>query len=484
MKTDVVVVGGGPVGLWVACELKLAGIDVVVLERRTERVNESRALTIHGRTLEMFALRGLEKRFLENGTPVPTGHFAVLDTRLDFRFIDSTFPYTLFIPQRRTEQLIEDRALELGVEIRRGVMVDRIDQTADSCTVSGTSSSGPLTVEAAYIVGADGVRSAVRGAAGIDFPGHAGDSLFMLADAVLNAKLPAPVISKVNEHGCAMIAPLGDGRHHRIVLIDADQPPVKKTTPLTLEEIATTTQKILGFDPMPSDPIWLSRFDNETRLAASYRNGRILLAGDAAHMHLPAGGQGMNVGLQDAMNLGWKLALVCKGEAPDSLLDSYGEERRAVGLYLHDNTLSQSALLTSFTPDTLALRSTLNELLSVPEANQHIALQISGFGVRYDQPLLEKGDLGTNEGAMGRRISDAPLILEDGTETTIFTLLSAGKWLLLTQPQVSTVTVPDWLPADAVVTARARDLRAAGSLAGLGAILIRPDGYSAGVASA
>ena len=347
---DVVVVGGGPVGLWLACELALAKVKVLVLERRTERVTQSRALTIHSRTLEVFALRGIAERFLSQGRPNPVFFFGGLDTLLDFSTLESRFPFTLFLPQATTERLIEERALELGVDIRRGHLVEQVEQNAESVIIRGRTGETPFVFAARYAAGADGARSMVRHALAIDFVGHPARHTMTLADVALDAPPEKPVLTLVNEAGGLVLAPRGDGVHHRIGVIDASSPYSASSEPVSLAEVAACAARIFGGDLRPRDPVWMSRFTDESRLAECYRKGRIFLAGDAAHINPPMGGQGMNVGIQDAMNLGWKLASVIHGTASDEILDSYQSERRPIGEALQEDTLAQFALFSSFDP--------------------------------------------------------------------------------------------------------------------------------------
>src|SRR3981189_20118 len=218
---DVVVIGGGPVGLWLACELALAKVKVVVLERRTERVLQSRALAIHGRTLEVFSLRGLADRFLARGRPVPSMHFGALDTRLDFSVIDTRFPFMLVLPQATTEALLEERALEIGVNIRRGHFVETVEQDANHVVISGRNREVPFRFSARYVVGADGARSKVRGAAPIDFVGHPARHTMMLGDVVLDAPPSSPMVTIVNEEGGLLVAWLCDFRRLPGALKDA-----------------------------------------------------------------------------------------------------------------------------------------------------------------------------------------------------------------------------------------------------------------------
>ncbi len=473
---DCIIVGGGPVGLWLSCELKLAGLRVVVIERRTHRINQSRALTIHGRTLEILSLRGIEERFLTVGKPIRNGHYAVLDTRLDFDIFDSRFPYTLFIPQEMTEALIEEFALELGVEILRGAMAERIVSESDGVTVSGANER-PFELHGRYLVGADGARSLVRTQAGIEFQGHAGSGTWFMGDVVLASPPDAPLVSAFNEHGCVLIAPLGDGIHHRIVVNEAGDHGRARQDALTIEELCQATARVVGSDFGAHSPLWLSRFDNETRLAKSYRSGNTFLAGDAAHIHLPAGGQGMNVGIQDAMNLGWKLAAVARGTAPAELLDTYETERLPVGIYLRDTTMAQSHLITAFSARGRALRGVFNDMLKVPAINAYFANQVSGFAVHYPDPLPGFGPVGST--LVGSRIRDMPLTLSDGRDATLFGLLSKGQWLDLTISEDGKVERPNWLHPDSVVEARGVATAHADALGDVGSLLIRPDGYVA-----
>src|SRR6202022_4064528 len=268
---DVVVIGGGPVGLWLACELALAKVKVLVLERRAERVTQSRALTIHGRTLEVFALRGIAERFLSQGRPIPGFFFGGLDTLLDFSTLDSRFPFTLFLPQATTERLIEERALELGVDIRRGHLVEEVEQNAGSVIIRGRNGETPFGFAARYAVGADGARSIVRNALAIDFVGHPARHAMTLADVALDAPPEKPVLTLVNEAGGLVLAPRGDGVHHRIGVIDASSPYLAPSAPVSLAEVAACAARIFGRDLRPRDPVWISRFTDESRLAECYR---------------------------------------------------------------------------------------------------------------------------------------------------------------------------------------------------------------------
>jgi 2-polyprenyl-6-methoxyphenol hydroxylase-like FAD-dependent oxidoreductase len=475
---DVVVVGAGPVGLWVACELALVNVSVAVLERRAERVTQSRALAIQGRTLEVFALRGLADRFLSRGRPIPTGNFGALDAALDFSVFDTHFPFILLLPQATTEGLLEERALELGVDMRRGHLVETAEPCADGVVIKGRSGEEQFRFFARYVIGADGACSLMRQAAAIDFSGHPAEHTMLLGDVVLDAPPVRPLVTIVNEVGGLLIAPLGDGVHYRVVVVEGSRASLEPSEPVSLADLAAEAARIAGTDFRPRDPIWLSRFTDETRLAEHYRKGRILLAGDAAHIHAPMFGQGMNVGIQDAMNLGWKLASVVRGSASRELLNTYEQERRPVGEVLCRNTLAQVGLFCKFGPSVLALRRTFEDILRVPEVNRQFAGEASGFGVSYPEPLFPP-DLGWEhrKGSSGQRLHDMALVLKDGSRTTLYRLLEDGRWVRLQ-------FAPDKKTSSDLEAIRSINLAPDandGLLANFASVLVRPDGYLAHV---
>jgi 2-polyprenyl-6-methoxyphenol hydroxylase-like FAD-dependent oxidoreductase len=472
---DVLIVGAGPVGLWLACELALAKVKVAVLERRAEAVTQSRALAIQGRTLEVFALRGLADRFVSRGRPIPNGHFAGLGTALDFSVFETRFPFTLLLPQEMTERLLAERALELGVEIRRGHLVETAEARADAILLEGRNGGTSFRLAARYAVGADGARSAIRHAVGIEFIGHQAQHGFMLAEAVLDAPPERPVVTIVNEAGALLVVPRGDSTHHRIV-VDAPVA-VPPSEPVSLGELSAAAARIAGTDFRPRDPIWLTRFTDETRLAEHYRKGRILLAGDAAHIHAPMGGQGLNVGIQDAMNLGWKLASVVRGTASEALLHTYERERWPVGETLRRNTLSQVALFCKFDPSALALRSTFEDVLRVRAVNRQLAAEGSGFGVAYPEPLFPP-DSGWEHrnGVSGQRVPDMDVELADGSRKALYRFLEDGRWVRMQLAPNKENSDAQWI-TNVNLAPRARG----GLLANLASALVRPDGYLAHV---
>ncbi|MER8188262.1 FAD-dependent monooxygenase [Kitasatospora sp. NPDC094015] len=418
-EQQVVIAGGGPVGLWLAAELRLNGVGVTVLEQRTEVDQRSKALTVHPRTVEVLASRGVHRRFLAESLRIPTGHFANLPTRLDFSVLDTPHPYTLFLPQARTEELFEEYALGLGATVRRGHRVTGITEQQDGVVVRVEGPTGPYAIRAGHLAGCDGIRSTVREAAGIGFPGTPSTYLGWLGDVRLR-EVPPPGFSRFGEHGGLMIVPLPDGRW-RIVGTSPDSATTAWPGDLTLEELRHKTVAIAGDDFGLHDPSWLSRFGNATRLAERYRSGRVLLAGDAAHQHYPAGGVGMNVGIQDAFNLGWKLAATVNGWAGPGLLDSYHTDRHPVGRQLMEHSRAQTHLFHAFTPEGLALRALLDRvLLGSSEAGEVLAGRLSALDVTYPA-----GDP-TAHPLTGSR---APGTTFAGTD--LFGLLRADAYLLL-----------------------------------------------------
>jgi 2-polyprenyl-6-methoxyphenol hydroxylase-like FAD-dependent oxidoreductase len=468
---DVAVVGGGPVGLWLAAELCRGGVRPVVLERRAARPPHSKALTIYPRTVEELALRGIADRWLAEGRPVPSSHFALLKNRLDFAFLaaDTRYPYTLFLPQRRTEELLEQHLSELGVPYLREHAVTGLRQSDDGIELDVDTPAGPAVIRAAYAAGCDGAKSVVRAAAGIDFEGTPDTWQTVLGDIELTDPPQAPALTLDQPGGALYMVSLGDGRH-RVAVIDHATLFAPADGPVTFEELRASTQRVAGTDfGMRETPgAWLSRVGNATRQAARYRAGRVLLAGDAAHIHYPAGGQGLNLGLQDATNLAWKLAADIRGWAPPGLLDSYHDERYPVGLDVIDDSLAQCGLIANPSREGIALRDRFNRILGAqPAVCQDLARRLSGLAVRYQAagPLA------------GGRVPD--LELAGAPAATIFGLLRPARFVLLN------LGYPADAPPGLSEVSDRLDV-VAGKLAGhhpgwgdVRAMLIRPDGYLA-----
>ncbi|GGP82748.1 FAD-dependent monooxygenase [Saccharothrix coeruleofusca] len=442
---DVIVVGAGPTGLWLAAELRLAGVGVTVLEARRERDPHSKALTLHPRTLELLACRGVAERFLAEGLPIPKSHFGGLEERLDFGVLDTPFPFTLFLPQVRTEELLERHAVEAGARVRRGVRVAGVDQDAEGVTVEAAGE----VFRARYVVGCDGVRSTVRAAAGIDFPGTEANTWGWLGDVVPERTPAGPLITSGPRGG--MIGVPVAGEVWRFVGVDPLGLRADRPGELTTEELCAAVTRITGVDFGVREVRWLSRFGNATRQVARYRAGRVLVAGDAAHQHFPTGGVGLNTGVQDAANLGWKLAAVVRGEVGEDLLDSYHDERHPVGAQLLRVTRAQTALMTAWSEEGQALRALLShEIAAVPAFSRALAEEVSALAVAYPAP----------EGAhplTGRR---APNFRFDDDD--LFTRLRGGRHVLL--------------DLDEVRPGEARE-----DWAGVATALIRPDGHVARV---
>ncbi|MFJ8795145.1 monooxygenase [Streptomyces sp. NPDC102462] len=475
MNVDVIVVGAGPTGLMLACELALAGVRTRILERRMEPQRNSRALTLHPRSLELMDQRGLVDRFLPLGRTVPGWHFAQLPTHLDFSVLDSRHGYTLFIPQARTEALLAERARELGVEILRGHEVVAVSQDGDGVKVQVRGPGGVDSVHARYVVGCDGGRSRVREAAGIGFPGTDETLTGVLGDFAVIGTDPA-VLGAARASG-VLVAPLEDGLT-RLVCVDPERMRVPSGEPVTLEEFRESLVRICASDCGIAEPRWLSRFGNATRLAESYRCGRILLAGDAAHIHFPAAGQGLNTGLQDAMNLGWKLAAAVNGWAPPGLLDSYDEERNPVGRAVTENTevqtlLAELTLVPQYQRPAAALRELFDELLHMEEVNRKLAARVSALGTAY--PPASPGA----DPLVGARMPDLGLTTAASQPVRVYELLYQGRFVhldLAADPEPG-ADVTGWGSRVIAVTVTKRDDHA--DLEGVTEILVRPDGHIA-----
>ncbi len=448
-RYDVVVVGAGPAGLMLAGEVALADRSVLVLEQHPGRSPLSRAFGVHARTLEALDSRGLADELL--GTGVRVRRLRLFGrAALDLGRLPSRFPFLLVTPQHHVDRVLERGAAASGARVERGARVTGLRQDGAGVTVAVLGATGAREVRAAYVVGADGAHSTVRHLLGMGFPGRSVLRSIMLADVRL-ADPPADTLTVNAAGGCfALVAPFGDG-FHRVFAWDRRHD-VDDQAPLDLEEVRAVTRRALGTDLGMHDARWLGRFHSDERQVARYRRGRVLLVGDAAHVHSPAGGQGMNTGIQDALNLGWKLAAVLDG-APERVLDSYQDERHPVGrtVLRSSGTLIRAAMARSL-PARGLRDAAVRTLLAVPPVRERAVGLVSGVGIRYRRP----------RGAhplVGARAADVPLA--DGGR--LYEALRRGGWLLL---------VPGPLPPDAPVRAVRR--ADAGP-----AVLVRPDGYVA-----
>ncbi|MFP7231764.1 monooxygenase [Bacillus subtilis] len=469
MNYEAAIIGGGPVGFMVASELAMAGVKTCVIERLEKPVPHSKALTLHPRTLELLEMRGILERFISCGSKIPSGHFSMLDTRLDFSGLDTSCPYTLLLPQAKTEQLLEEHARSLGAEVFRGAEVLTVTQNASEAQIIFKDRDASVwTITSLFAVGADGAGSTVRKQAGIEFPGTDSTITASLGDVSLLSPPPSGVLSLCTKEGGVMIVPLSPDRY-RVVVISPYRTQTPKDVPVTEEELKTDLVRICGSDFGLTEPSWMSRFGNAARQAKRYRDGRIFLAGDAAHIHFPAGGQGLNVGLQDAMNLGWKLAAAVKGSAPSWLLDSYHEERHPAAEGLLRNTEAQTKLI-DFTQAGLHLRSMMSELLTYPEVNRHVAGQISALDVRYKpDPNMPPHRLN------GARVADMELILSDGSMERLYSCLQKGTFVLLSLMQ----DADDYAQGKGLRTVNASLAEPNEEWQDVHTILIRPDGHVA-----
>ena len=368
----VVIAGGGPTGLMLAAELALAGVDVAVGERReNQELASSRAGGLHARTIEVLDQRGVAQRFLSQGKVVQVAGFSFIP--LDISDFPTRHNYGLSLWQKHIERILAEWVSELPVKLYRGLEVTGFAQDDSGVDVE---LKGGASLRAKYLVGCDGGRSIVRKKAGIDFPGWDASTSYLIAEVEM-AEEPAWGVRRA-EKGVNAIGKLDDGKRAGVVLVE---PHVGKGDEPTLGELRDALIAAYGTDFGIRNPTWLSRFTDMARQAASYRDRRVLLAGDAAHVHSPAGGQGLNIGVQDAVNLGWKLAQVVKGTSPESLLDTYHAERHPIGARVLRLTMAQTALGRG-DDRTEALRETMTDLLRMNEPRKRYAAIMSGLAVR------------------------------------------------------------------------------------------------------
>jgi len=459
-----VVVGGGPTGLMLAGELALAGVDVGIVERRaSQNVSGSRAGGLHSRTIEVFDQRGIADRFLSQGKVAQVAGFAWI--RLDISDFPTRHNYGLGLWQNHIERILAGWVGELGVPIYRGREVTGFEQ--DGAGVDVAVSGGPA-LRAKYLVGCDGGRSVIRKAAGIEFPGWDPSTSCLIAQVELTEE---PVWgTRRDAMGVHAFSRLDDGP----VGVLVTEPHVGHTDEPTLRDLSEALIAVYGTDYGVHSPTSISRFTDMTRQAASYRDRKMLLAGDAAHVHYPVGGQGLQIGVQDAVNLGWKLAQVVKETSPESLLDTYHAERHPVAARALRNTMAQTALLRS-DDRSEALRDTMSELLSMDEPRKRVAGMMSGLDIHYD--------LGAGHPLLGRRMPDLDLVTPGGT-VRVFTLLHDAHAVLLNLGQPWSFDISPWAHRVSAVDAKyggAWELPVLGQVSAPTAVLIRPDGYVAWV---
>ncbi|MGW2716513.1 rifampin monooxygenase [Streptomyces sp. NPDC001492] len=454
---DVIIAGGGPTGLMLAAELRLHGVHVVVLEREAAPTTSVRALGLHVRSIEVLDQRGLLERFLARGRRHDKvgGFFAAIDKPWPAG-LDSAHAYVLGIPQPTTDRLLAGRAIELGAEIRRGCELTGLSQDEDGVTAELADGA---RLRSRYLVGCDGGRSTVRKLLGVGFPGEPSRVETLLGEMGVAAppEEVAAVVAEVRKTQKRFgVGPLGEGVFR--VVVPAEGPAADRAVAPTFEEFKQRLRAVAGTDFGVHSPRRLSCFGDATRQAERYRVGRVLLAGDAAHIHPPTGGQGLNLGIQDAFNLGWKLAAEVDGWAPEGLLDSYHAERHPVAADVLDNTRAQMELM-STEPGPQAVRRLLSQLMDFEEVNRYLIEKITAVGIRYD--------FGEGHELLGRRMRDVQL-----KRGRLYELMHGGRGLLL--DRTGRLSVAGWADRVDHVVDVGEELE-------VPAVLLRPDGHVAWV---
>ena len=450
---DVIIAGCGPTGAMLAAELRLHDVRVLVVEKETEPAPFVRIVGLHIRSLELMAMRGLLDRLRAHGRQRPAGGFFAAINKPAPKNLDSAHAHLLGIPQPVLVRLLEEHAIHLGAQVRRGCAVAGVRQDDEGVSVELANGE---QLRSRYLVGCDGARSTVRKLLGVGFPGEPSRSHTLMGEMEVGVR-PEEIAAKVSEIGKRnrrlWLRPVGTGVYSVVVpaanVGDRAQPP-------TLEDFRQQLRTIAGTDFGVHSPRWLSRFGDATRLAERYRVGRVLLAGDAAHIHPPTGGQGVNLGVQDAFNLGWKLAAQIRGWAPDTLMDTYHAERRPVAEDVLDNTRAQMELhLTE--PGPQAVRRLLTELMDFDEVNRYLIEKITAIGIRYD--------FGEGHDLLGRRMRDVAL-----KRGRLYELMHDGRGLLL--DQTGRLSVTGWADRVDHVIDISEELD-------VPAVLLRPDGHVA-----
>ncbi|BDT91327.1 rifampin monooxygenase [Nocardia sputorum] len=455
---DVIVVGGGPTGLMLAGELRLHDVHTLVLEKEAEPSGQSRGQGLHVRSVEIMDQRGLLDRFLAVSEKFQVGGLFGGIIKPWPERLDTAHAYGLATPQPVTERLLDERARELGAEIRRGCEVVGLSQDEDGVTVELADGAH---LRSRYLVGCDGGRSTVRRLLGVDFPGEPSkvETLLGVMEMTEDPAVAAAIVAEINKtqkrFGAVRV---DDGEGLYRVIVPAAGVAEERASAPTLEEFKRQLRATAGTDFGVHSPRWLTRFGDATRQAERYRVGRVLLAGDAAHIHPPTGGQGLNIGVQDAFNLGWKLAAEVDGWAPEGLLDSYHAERHPVGARVLENTRAQMTLMGT-DPGATALRELFSTLMDFEEVNRYITEIITAVGVRYD--------FGEGHDLLGRRMRDVSL-----KRGRLYELMHGGRGLLL--DRTGLLSVAGWADRVDHVVDVSEEFD-------VPAVLLRPDGHVAWV---
>jgi len=467
VNDTVVIAGGGPAGLMLACELRLAGVPAVVLEDRPVRERSSGGMLLHARSLDALRRRGLADRFRDATTPVwPRTHFAFL--WLNLAGLGDT-DYDLIVPQWRTEELLEQRAVELGVRVLSGHRLVGLRQDAAGVEVRVRSAAGEQVLSCAYLVGCDGPHSTVAELGGFEFRTLAPSYYGVIADVAVPGDAQELFRAGVHPHGQFGVLPMNprDPSEVRLMTVEFDREPPAADVPVTAEEMHAAIRRITGADAEFAEPRWMTRYGSPTRLATSYRKGRLLLAGDAAHPHPPSSGNGLNTALHDSVNLGWKLAATVNGWAPPGLLDTYHAERHPVGRRACMRALAQVPL--QHPPERAEpLRELFAELIEYPDVSRHLVQAVTR--VRY--PMSYARRPAVDHPLLGAVLPDVTLRTADG-ETEAAGLLADGRGLLLSLGPGEAPDLGGWSDRLDVVRAdEAKDLDARW-------LLVRPDGHVA-----
>jgi len=468
VNSEVIIVGAGPVGLMLACELRLQGVETTIVERLEEPTGQSKANGVSIRSLELFELRGMLDKLLERAPTVPYMQFSGLV--IDLANLDTTQKHALVIRQPDVEDVLTERALESGVRFLRGHEVVRLSQDEDGVrvgVVSGAGEEKELSCE--YLVGCDGGGSTIRKLTGTGFPGTNSTIKAYVSDVNVNYEFDGVYLPQMHPRGVIGLVPIYDDVF-RFTVIEFGST-IDENEPISENEVFAAARRITGGEvPDVKKFLWISRFGNSTRIVEDYRTGRILLAGDSAHIHFPFAGQGMNTGLHEAVNLGWKLAAAVHGWAPAGLLDTYHSERHPAATRMCKNTLVQFSLM--YPPETAdPLREMLTDLLAYQEVNDYFAKMINGLDARYPIP---GGELGADHPLIGLRLAETALDGPDGP-SSVFRALGSGRGVLLSlgADAVDLEEVSGWLDRVDIVHA---DLVPQIDAA---VVLLRPDGHVA-----